>query len=48
VDLHPVDQIRGERRLQDRAYVGMVVAEAGEPLAGVEVEIRATRGVVQI
>ena len=48
VDLHAVDEVRGERRLQDVAHVGMVVTEAGEPLAGVEVEIRATRGVVEV
>ena len=48
VDLHAVDQVRGERRLQHLAHVGMVVAEAREALAGVEVEIRAPVGVVEV
>ena len=46
VDLDPVDQFGVERRLEHLADVGVVVAEAGEPLAGVEVEVRAPRAVV--
>jgi hypothetical protein len=43
VDLHAVDEVRGERGLQDLAHVRVVVAEAREPLAGVEVEVGAAR-----
>ena len=48
VDLDAVDEVRGERRLQHLADVGVVVAEAREPLAGVHVEVRATVGVVEV
>ena len=48
VKLHAVDEVRVERRAQDLAHVGMVMPEAREALARVEVEIRPPRGVVQI
>ncbi len=48
VDLDAVDEVGGERRLQHVAHVGMVVAEAGEALAGVEVEVGAAVGVVEV
>ena len=48
VELHAVDEIGGERRLQHLAHIGMVVAEAGEALAGMEVEIGAPVGVVEV
>ena len=48
MDLDAVEQIRRERRMQHVAHVGMVVAEAGEALAGVEVQVRATGCVIEI
>ena len=48
VDLHAIDQIRRERGLQCGAHVGMVMAEAREALAGVKIEIRAARPVVEV
>lgn len=48
MDLHAVDEVLRERGLQYLAHFGMVVAEAREALAGVEVEVRATVGVVEI
>ena len=48
VELHAVDEVRGERRLQHLAHVGVVVAEAREALAGVEVEVGAAGGVVEV
>ncbi len=48
VDLHAVDEVRVERGMQRLANVGVVVAEARKSLAGVEVEVGATCGVVQV
>ena len=48
VELHAIHEIRGERRPQNLAHVGMVVAQAGKALAGMEVEISATRGVIEV
>ena len=48
VDLHAVGETRGERRLEHSADVGVVVAEAREALAGVEVEMGAAAGVVEV
>ena len=48
VDLHAVEEVRRERRLQHLAHVGMVVAEAREALAGVEVQVGAPVGVVEV
>jgi hypothetical protein len=48
VYLDTVEEVCGEDGVQDLAHIGMVVPEAGEPFAGVEVEIGATRGVVEV
>ena len=48
MDLHAVGEVGGEHRLERFADVGMAVAEAGEPLARVEVEVLATLGVIQV
>jgi len=48
VELDAVYEIRIERGPQDVAHVGMVVPQTGEALAGMEVEIGAPGGVVQI
>ena len=39
VDLDAVEEVLGERRLQHRAHVGVVVAQARESLPRVEVEV---------
>ena len=48
VQLHAVDQVRVERRVQHGADVGVAVAEAGEALAAVHVEVRAPILVVEV
>ncbi|HEY7629334.1 MAG TPA: aminotransferase class III-fold pyridoxal phosphate-dependent enzyme, partial [Thermoleophilaceae bacterium] len=48
VDLHAVDEVGRERGLQHLAHVRVVVAETREALAGMEVEVRAAGGVVQV
>ena len=48
MDLDAVKEIAVERRLQHRPHVRMVVAEAGEALAGVHVEVLAPGGVVEV
>ena len=48
VQLDAVDEIGGQRGLQDLADSGMVVAQAREALAGVEVEVGAPGGVVEV
>ena len=48
VDLHAVGEAGRERRLQHRPDVGVVVAEAREALAGVEVQVGAPVRVVEV
>src|SRR5205823_1667144 len=48
VDLHTVDEVRLERGPQDVAHVRVVVTQTCEALAGMEIEISATRGVVEV
>ena len=48
MDLHPVDQVSVERRLQHGAHLGMVVSEARKPLAGVKIEVGAAVAVVEV
>src|SRR5262249_45149955 len=48
VDLNTIDEILGQRGLEHRTYVRMVVTQAREALARVEVQVRAPGGVVQV
>ena len=48
MQLDTIHQVCEQRRAQHLAHIGMVVTQAGEPLAGVEVKITAAAGVVQI
>jgi hypothetical protein len=47
VNLHAIHEVRVERGGEDGPHVGMAVTEARETLAGVEVEVGATSGVVE-
>jgi hypothetical protein len=48
VDLDTVEQVRLQHRPHDVAHLGVVVAEAGEALAGVEVEVGPAGCVIQM
>ena len=48
MNLDAIDEIVRQRRLQDAAHVGMVVPEAREALAGVEVQVRTPVSVIEI
>ena len=48
MQLYAVDQVRVERRAQHGADVGVAVAEAGEALAAVHVEVRVPILVIEV
>ena len=48
VELHTIHEIRSKCGPQDVAHVGMVVTQTSEALTGMEVEISATRGIVEV
>ena len=48
MELDTIHQVCEQRRAQHVADIGMVVAQAGEPLAAVEVKVTAAAGAVQI
>ncbi len=48
MDLHAVGEVAGERRLQHFAHVRVVVPQAREALARVEVQVGAAGGVVEV
>jgi hypothetical protein len=47
VQLNAVDEIGRERGSQNILHVGVIVAQTGEALAGVEVEVLAAVGVIE-
>ena len=48
VQLHTVDEVGIEHRVQNGAYVRMAVTEAGEALTGVEIQVRAPVFVIDV
>ncbi len=48
MNLHAINEIVRQRRLQDATQIGMVMPEAGEALPGVEVQVRTSVSVIKV